>query len=86
MRFQLALSDILVVDMAKNGFPNSVSSALEDLRAMAPPVLRHRIVTTYAAQAEGQTPDTIVARLLDDIPVRAGAAAADGQLAQVFRS
>ena len=31
---------------------------IEDIRAVAHPVLRHRLVTTYAAQAEGQTPDT----------------------------
>ena len=59
---------------------------IEDIRAIAKPVLRHRLVTTYAAQAEGQTPDTIVEALLDDIPVRPGADELDGQVAQVFRS
>jgi MoxR-like ATPase len=59
---------------------------VEDIRAMAPAVLRHRLVTTYAAQAEGQTTDTVVARLLQEIPVRAGADRVDGQVAQVLRS
>jgi MoxR-like ATPase len=58
---------------------------IEDLRAMAPPVLRHRIVTTYAAQAEGQTPDDIIRRLLVDMPERA-VEKADGQFADVLRS
>jgi MoxR-like ATPase len=62
------------------------SVTIEDLRALAAPVLRHRLVTTYAAQAEGQTPDSIIQRLLADVPERAGAAHADGQVAQVFRS
>ena len=59
---------------------------IEDIRAVAPPVMRHRLVTTYAAQAEGQTPDTIVSALLKDIPVRQGVNQLDGHVAQVFRS
>ena len=47
---------------------------IEDIRAVAQPVLRHRLVTTYAAQAEGQTPDSDRSTaLLRDIPVRPGA-------------
>ncbi|MFZ9297888.1 MAG: hypothetical protein ACO24Y_06110, partial [Hylemonella sp.] len=34
--------------------------SIEDVKAMAKPVLRHRIVTTYGAEAEGITTDTIV--------------------------
>jgi MoxR-like ATPase len=59
---------------------------IEDIRGVAHPVLRHRLVTTYAAQAEGQTPDTVIDRLLEDIPVRQGADAIDGHVAQAFRS
>jgi MoxR-like ATPase len=53
---------------------------------VALPVLRHRLVTTYAAQAEGQTPDTVITALLRDIPVRPGVEELDGHVAQVFRS
>ena len=42
--------------------------ALEDVKAVAPPVLRHRIITNYGAEAEGVTPDEIVRRLLAIIP------------------
>jgi MoxR-like ATPase len=59
---------------------------IEDIRAVALPVLRHRLVTTYAAQAEGQTPDTVITALLRDIPVRPGVDELDGHVAQVFRS
>jgi MoxR-like ATPase len=62
------------------------SVTIDDLRAVAKPVLRHRLVTTYAAQADGQTPDTIIDALLRDIPVRAGVDQLDGRVAQVFRS
>src|SRR2546430_10526724 len=40
----------------------------EDVRAVAPPVLRHRIITNFNAEAEGIKPDTIVQRLIDVIP------------------
>jgi MoxR-like ATPase len=36
---------------------------------VAYPVLRHRIVTTFNADAEGISRDQIVKRLLDDVPL-----------------
>jgi MoxR-like ATPase len=38
--------------------------ASEDIEAMAPPVLRHRIVVDFRAEREGTTPDDVVASLL----------------------
>jgi MoxR-like ATPase len=40
----------------------------EDIRAVAVPVLRHRIVTNFNAEAEGIKPETIIQRLADIIP------------------
>jgi MoxR-like ATPase len=40
----------------------------EDIRAVASPVLRHRIITNFNAEAEGIKPDDIVKRLADMIP------------------
>jgi MoxR-like ATPase len=40
----------------------------DDIRKVAVPVLRHRISTNFQAQAEGQTTDTIIKRLLEAIP------------------
>jgi MoxR-like ATPase len=42
--------------------------ACEDVRAVAPAVLRHRIITNFNAEAEGIKPDEIVKRLADLIP------------------
>ena len=39
----------------------------EDVRAVALPVLRHRIITTFNAEAAGITTDEIVLRLLSEI-------------------
>ena len=56
---------------------NHVSA--EDVQAVAYPVLRHRILTNFSAEAEGVSPETIIARLIEDTPVHdtgaAGAAA-----------
>jgi MoxR-like ATPase len=40
----------------------------EDIRAVAAPVLRHRIITNFNAEAEGIKPDDIVRRLAEMIP------------------
>ncbi len=40
----------------------------DDIRQVALPVLRHRIVTNFNAEAEGMKSDTIVRKLIDFIP------------------
>ncbi|MFO7899786.1 MAG: MoxR family ATPase [Planctomycetota bacterium] len=40
----------------------------EDIASVAHPVLRHRIITNFNAEAEGVSPDDIVDRLLEDTP------------------
>jgi len=39
----------------------------DDVKAIAPDVLRHRVLTTYEAEAEEVTSDTIVAKILSTI-------------------
>lgn len=41
---------------------------VEDLRALAPPVLRHRLVIGFRGQAEGIDADTVTARMLEQVP------------------
>jgi MoxR-like ATPase len=41
----------------------------EDIKQMAPDVLRHRVITTYEAEAENITSDHIVSRILEYTPV-----------------
>jgi MoxR-like ATPase len=40
----------------------------DDIRSVAHPVLRHRIITNFNAEAEGIKPDDIVKRLIDLVP------------------
>ena len=41
----------------------------EDVRALAHPVLRHRVLTNFHAESEGRTPAELVDMLLDAVPV-----------------
>jgi MoxR-like ATPase len=45
-----------------------VSVALDDVRKVAIPVLRHRVSTNFQAQAEGKTSEDVVRQLLKEIP------------------
>ncbi len=41
---------------------------IDDVHALALPVLRHRIVPTFSAEAEGLTVDHLIQRLLKELP------------------
>ena len=41
--------------------------SIDDVVALAHPVLRHRIALTYGARAEGATPKAIIDRLINEI-------------------
>ncbi len=41
-----------------------------DIRSVALPVLRHRLMTTFQAHSQGITPDEIIRQLLDHVPVQ----------------
>jgi MoxR-like ATPase len=40
----------------------------DDVRAVALPVLRHRVLLNYRAEADGVTPDGLVGRLIEAVP------------------
>jgi len=41
----------------------------QDIKDIAPDILRHRILLSYEAEAQGKTQDEIVARLLEEVKV-----------------
>ncbi len=49
-------------------FAGRVNVAFEDVAAVAPAALRHRLLLNFEAQAEGITPDQIIAELLTAVP------------------
>ena len=60
--------------------------AAEDIRALAPPVLRHRIVVGFTAESEGVTPDAIIERIVDGTPTHEDALARDPRFQTIFAS
>lgn len=42
----------------------------EDIKAVAHPVLRHRVITSFSAESMGVTPDTVIDRLLESVSDR----------------
>jgi len=44
--------------------------SLEDIRAVAPPVLRHRVLVNFQAEADGIDAEAVVSRLLDTVHAR----------------
>ena len=43
---------------------------IDDIKAVAAPVLRHRIITTFNAESNGITADNVVEKLLENVPER----------------
>jgi MoxR-like ATPase len=58
----------------------------EDIRVVAGPVLRHRIITNFNAEAEGIKPDDLIERLVQSVPVDEHEAEQSGKLPKIFRS
>jgi MoxR-like ATPase len=44
------------------------AASIEDVKAIAHPVMRHRLVLNYSAEAEGVTTDAIIAKLIEHVP------------------
>ncbi len=74
---------LILASKARAALAGRPSVSVDDIRAIALPVLRHRIVINYNAQAADETSDSIIKRVLADVPVRKGAN--DAAVAQVFR-
>jgi len=46
------------------------SVTTDDIRAVAHPVLRHRVITNFNAESSGVSPDKVIDRLLEEVPER----------------
>ncbi len=59
---------------------------VEDIRALAKPVLRHRLVVNFAAESDGITTDHVVDRLLEVTPTHEDALLHDDRFQKIFAS
>ncbi|MCY2968100.1 MAG: MoxR family ATPase, partial [Planctomycetota bacterium] len=56
----------------------------DDIQALAAPVLRHRIVTNFAAESEGMTTDKVIERMLKETPTKEGELTSDPRFQKIF--
>jgi MoxR-like ATPase len=66
-----AVQNLILGGRARAALLGSYMVRLEDVQEVAPPVLVHRLITTFAAQAEGISAKDIVRRLLEESDVEA---------------
>ncbi len=76
---------MVVSARARAALQGRLCANFDDVQAMAPSVLRHRIITNFAAEADGVTADSIVEKLLDQIPTDPEAASILRKLPPVFK-
>jgi MoxR-like ATPase len=50
-------------------FENRAHVIIDDIRALAPATLRHRILVGYRAEAEGVSVEQVIERLLETVPI-----------------
>jgi MoxR-like ATPase len=60
--------------------------ACEDVRALAKPVLRHRLVLSFTAESEGVTPDQLIERIIAITPTREDELSRDARFQAIFAS
>ncbi|WP_234855301.1 AAA family ATPase [Paracoccus everestensis] len=61
-----AAQALMLVTRARAVLNGRFAPTLEDVEALAAPVLRHRMALSFAARARGETVDGVIARLLGD--------------------
>ncbi|MDG2223989.1 MAG: MoxR family ATPase [Rubripirellula sp.] len=63
-----ASQNLILAGRARAAAQGRFNVACEDVKAIAPMVLRHRIIRSFHADAEGQSADDIIQQLLAEIP------------------
>jgi MoxR-like ATPase len=63
-----ASQNLILAGRARAACQGRFNVACEDVAALAPLVLRHRLIRSFQADAEGKTTDEIILNLLTDVP------------------
>ena len=62
------------------------TATCDDIKLVALPVMRHRILTNFAAESAGVTADSLIERILEETPDKDVGAAGGGAAASVLKS
>ncbi|TVQ76683.1 MAG: MoxR family ATPase [Phycisphaeraceae bacterium] len=79
-----ASQNLVLAAKARAVLAGSFHVTPDHIKAVAYPVLRHRIITNFNAEADGVTTDAVVAQLLKEIPVEGGSEADRKRLSTVM--
>jgi MoxR-like ATPase len=63
-----ASQNLILAGRARAACQGRFNVACDDVAALAPLILRHRLIRTFQADAEGKTTDEIITKLLLDVP------------------
>jgi MoxR-like ATPase len=79
-----AVQHLLLGAKARALLSGRVHATTEDVAALAPAALRHRLVTNYTAEAEGMTVDSLVKRIIAETPSSSDELARDRRFASLL--
>jgi MoxR-like ATPase len=63
---------LIMASRARAALDGRPEVSIDDIRAMAAAVLRHRMVLNYTAESQGQTTETVVKKLIVTLPLHEG--------------
>lgn len=79
-----AVQNLLLGGKARALLNGRTHVSTEDIQALAPPVLRHRIVTNFSAHSEGITTDHVIEKLIKETPSKEGELTRDPRFQKIF--
>ena len=64
-----AIQNIVLASKARALMQKRYHVTYEDIRALATPILRHRVLLNFHAESDKMTADTVLAKMIDSVPV-----------------
>ncbi len=64
-----AIQNIVLASKARALMQKRYHVSYEDIRAMATPILRHRVLLNFHAESDKMTADTVLAKMIESVPV-----------------
>lgn len=79
-----AMQNLLLGGKARALMNGRTNVSTDDIKALAAPVLRHRITPNFTAESEGITSDKVVERLLNETPDKESDLSSDPRFGKIF--
>ena len=79
-----AMQNLLLGGKARALMNGRTNVSTDDIKALAAPVLRHRITPNFTAESEGITSDKVVERLINETPDKESDLSSDPRFGKIF--